>query len=442
MTWRPFCQWAYSLSLMLALNAPTVAQEWEVFGKACQTTDCDQLSCDSMPCEGAARDWSQCFTCDGYDQFKLDLAECGIALTSNLTQFSFGTVDGGLRQTGRYGGHGDYVARLDLGKLGLHEGLLLQLRAEHRFGESINQETGAILPATLAADLPVSESREILLSNVLFTQFLTPTFAVYAGKLDTLDGDQNAYASGRGISQFNNVALVANPIALRTIPYASLGFGFVVLREGEPLLNFLVMNPTDTVESDGFDELFREGVALSAEVRFSTRFGSRPGHQLFAGTWSSRDFVSFDQDPRIILPTVPINRTSGAWSLYWNMDQALWVQRGNPERHWGFFARAGIADDQTNPISFLLSGGLGGASPLRQRDTFGIGYYFSGTSNEVGPILETVLGPIEDGQGLEWFYRMQLTNGWSITPDLQWILPARQNVTDAFVMGLRANFQF
>ena len=370
-------------------------------------------------------------------------ADNGITFSNNLTQFYFGTVSGGLDQTDRYGGHGDYVANMDLGKLGVHEGLFLKLRAEHRFGRSIGEPAGVLFPPTLATELPVADSRDLFLTNVLFTQFLTQRLAVYAGKLDTLDGDANAYASGRGITQFSNVAFIANPIALRTIPYASLGCGFVVLgEEGEPLLNFLVINPTDTADSSGFDELFSEGVALSAEFRFATPLVGKPGHQLFAGTWSSREFVSLGQDPRIILPDVNIARADGSWSLYWNTDQALWVDPSDETRHWGYFARAGVADESTNPVRYLLSVGLGGASPLRRDDTFGVGYFYSGTSDELGPVIESALGPIEDGQGVEAFHRTQLTESVSVTPDFQWLSQARRQLPDAYVLGLRMNIAF
>ncbi|MEM1224124.1 MAG: carbohydrate porin [Planctomycetota bacterium] len=376
------------------------------------------------------------------DDFLSCLADSGVRFGGNLTQFYFGTADGGAEQTDRYGGHGDYVANFDLGALGLHEGLLLKVRAEHRFGRSITEPTGAILPATTAADLPVRDSRELVLSNVLFTQFLSERFAVFAGKLDTLDGDQNAYASGRGITQFSNVAFVATPIALRTIPYASLGCGFAILDGAEPIFNFTLMNPTDTVETDGFSELFAEGVAIAAELRVPTNLFSRPGHQLLAATWSSREFVALDQDPRIILPSIPIEREEGSWSAYWNMDQALWVDDSDPTRHWGMFARAGLADQATNPISYFLSGGIGGASPLRVGDTFGIGYFFSGTSNDIAPFLEAVLGPIGDGQGVECFYQTQISPSISVTPDIQWLSQARSNLDDAIVLGIRTNISF
>ncbi|MEM9365194.1 MAG: carbohydrate porin [Planctomycetota bacterium] len=382
-------------------------------------------------------------SCAGkYLSRKQAFAESGILFVGNLTQFYFGTASGGIEQEDRFGGHGDYLTRIDFGKLGLQPGLFLQLRAEHRYGQSVTEVTGAILPPTLAPDLPVTDSNDLYLTNFLFQQFLSESFGIYAGKLDTLDGDQNAYASGRGITQFSNTALIANPVALRTVPYASLGCGFVWMKEGEPLFNFLVINPTDTADSDGFDELFAEGVSVSAEGRVATKLGRLPGHQLLGVTWSSREFVSLGQDPRIVLPNIPIDRQSGSWSVYWNTDQALWQDPCDRTRHWGYFARAGVADDATNPLSYFLSGGFGGAVPGTAADTFGIGYFRNGTSDEIGPFLQTALGPIGDGQGLEIFYRHAFNAAFSISPDLQWLSPARENVDDALVLGVRANVMF
>ncbi len=365
-----------------------------------------------------------------------------ITFDGDLTQFYFANIDGGTQNSDRYGGHGDYVANVDLGALNVHEGLSLKLRAEHRFGETIGRSVGVTLPPTLAAELPVADSRELYLTNVLLTQFLSPSFAIYAGKLDTLDGDANAYAGGRGIRQFSNVGFVANPIALRTIPYASLGGGFVILDDGEPLLNFLVINPTDTTQTDGFSELFADGVAFSTELRFRTDLTARPGHQLLGATYSTRDFVRLGQDPRFLLPDVPIDRGSDSWSLYWNMDQQLAEVAGGPTGGWGMFARAGIADGDTNPLQHFLSFGLGGDSVLRSGDSFGLGYFHSGTSDEIGEVLTTVLGPIGDSQGVEAYHRFALPAGWSITPDAQWLRPARSQFDDAWIVGFRANWNF
>jgi porin len=380
-------------------------------------------------------DWHGCRDC---------YAQQGLTFDADITQFYFGVTEGGLDRRFDYGGHGDYVLNADLGKLGLHEGLFLKLRAEHRFGESISDDTGAFLPATVSPDLPVRDSEEMYLTNVLFTQALSESFAVFAGKLDTLDGDANAFAHRRGKDQFSNLAFVANPLPLRTVPYSTLGAGFVMLREMEPIFTFIVLNPTDTARTSGFEELFEEGVTLTAEARLPTRFWDMPGHQLFGGSWSSRDYVALGQDPRILIGTVPIQQQSGSWSLYWNFDQYLCVDRCDPKRGWGVFGRAGIADDEANPLEYFLSAGVGGNSMIRSRpaDTFGIGYYYLGTSDQIGPILATRLGPIGDEQGVELFYNIAVTPWFHLTPDLQVLMPARETVDTAVVVGLRGKVDF
>ncbi len=392
--------------------------------------------CDSCDCSAATGSSPGVF-----GEQRAMLAQSGVTFQNNFTQFYYGNTAGGLEREFRYAGHGDYVTNFDFGKLGVQEGLFLKLRAEHRFGESLGGATGSLLPVNLAADLPAANENSLILSNVLITQALSESFILFAGKLDTLDGDANAYAHGRGIHQFSNMAFVANPIALRTVPYSTLGAGFAFLLDGKPLLAFTVLNTEDTATTTGFSELFNNGVALTTELRVPTNFLGMPGHQLIAGTWSSRNYVGLDQDPRVILPSVPLARQSGSWSLYYNCDQALF---GDETNNWGYFARAGIADDSTNPLAYFLSAGLGGNSPIcgREQDRFGIGYYYAATSNEIAPFLQVATGPLGDGQGVELFYNAAVNGALSITPDLQFIAPSRDRINNAVVAGIRANLAF
>jgi porin len=380
-------------------------------------------------------DWGGCRNCQ---------AEQGITYDFDATMFYFGVASGGLEQDFAFGGHNDYLINIDAGKLGVQDGLFLKLRAEHRYGEDINRDTGALLPATLLTELPVADSEELYLTNVWFTQMFSEEFGVFFGKLDTLDGDANAFASGRGKTQFSNVAFVFNPITIRTIPYSTLGAGFFILHEGVPLFTYTILNATDTTRTSGFDELFADGVAMSAELRLPVKVAGLPGHQLFGGTWNSRDFAALGQDPRIILPDVPIAEQSGSWSLYWNCDQYLYVDPCNQARGWGVFGRAGIGDDETNPLEWFLSAGIGGSGLFRgrERDTFGAGWYYAGTSNEIGPIIQIVFGPTGDGQGVEVFYNAEVTPWLHLTPDVQVIMPAREDVDTALVLGIRARIEF
>ena len=169
----------------------------------------------SSSCEGYGPDfWSQTTLTENLFQRRPCLAEQGITFEADVTQFYMGVASGGEEQEFRYAGHGDYVLNLDSGKLGGPQGLFVKLRAEHRFGEGITDATGAIIPVNLVADLPVADSTELYLTNVLFTQMFSESFGVFAGKMDTLDGDMNAFAHGRGKTQFSNAAFVASPIGL------------------------------------------------------------------------------------------------------------------------------------------------------------------------------------------------------------------------------------
>lgn len=371
-------------------------------------------------------------------------AENGMLFDFDHTYFYYGVASGGLEQDSAFGGHGDYVVNIDMNQLAGREGLFIKLRAEHRFGETINGQTGALLPATVSPALPVPDSEDLYLTNVLITQALSENFAVFAGKIDTLDGDANAFAHGRGKTQFSNLAFVVNPALLRSVPYSTLAAGFVVLRDLQPVFTFTALNATDTARTSGFDELFEEGIVLTAEARLPTQFLGKPGHQLFGGSWNSRDYVALGQDPRVVLPNVPIARQTGTWSLYWNFDQYLVTYADEPLSGWGVFGRAAIADDQANPLPWLLSFGIGGNSPIcgRHQDTFGAGWYLAGSSDEIGPFLQASLGPIEDGQGVELFYNVEVTPWCHVTADVQFLDPARRQVDEAVVAGVRMKVDF
>ncbi len=432
-----------------ALSAETVAcPESQVSCSGANASVCDEISnaCDSASCECASNQFLTCRSWFNGDssQFRRNVEETGITSTNNLTSFYFGNTSGGLEREFRFGGHGDYKLNFDINKLGGPQGQFLQIRAEHRLGDSLSESTGAFLPPNLAADLPTAESRDLYITNFLFTQALSESFALYAGKLDTLDGDDNAFAHGRGITQFSNAAFVVNPIGLRTVAYSTLGTGFVFLHEGESIFNFLVLNARDTVETDGLSELFADGVVLAPELRLPTNFFGMKGHQFFGAIWSSRDYASLAQSPLSLFPSVPIARRSGSWAATYNFDQYLFVDPCDEEKGWGIFGRAGIADPETNPIHYFLSLGVGGNSRLsgRSNDTFGIGWYYSGTSKEIAPFLAATLGGLRDGHGTEIYYNAAVSKRFFITADTQFLSPARSNVDTAIVAGLRANLSF
>lgn len=286
--------------------------------------------------------------------FRSRLAQTGVTLDADVTQFYQGVTSGGVNSTFQYGGHGDYVMNVDAEKLVGLRGMSFKVRAEHRFGQNVNTQTGSVLPAALAADLPTPDSDKLYLTNVLVTQFLSESVGVFAGKVDSLDSDLNAFAHGRGKDQFLNVALLSNPAGILTQPYATLGGGFILVNDQEPWFSFTVLNAKETIKTAGFNDLFQNGVVLSPEARLPTNFFGLTGHQLFGAVWSSREFTGLNQDPRVLLPNVQATKKEGSWSAYWNFDQYLIENPRRPGRGWGVFARAGLADKETNPIHWFL----------------------------------------------------------------------------------------
>jgi carbohydrate-selective porin OprB len=78
----------------------------------------------------------------------------------------------------------------------------------------------------------------------------------------------------------------------------------------------------------------------------------------------------------------------------------------------------------------------------RERDSFGVGYYYAATSNEIAPFINTIFGGFGDGQGVEMFYNIATSKRLTITPDLQVLVPSREQIDPALLVGLRANYNF
>jgi len=78
----------------------------------------------------------------------------------------------------------------------------------------------------------------------------------------------------------------------------------------------------------------------------------------------------------------------------------------------------------------------------RPRDSFGVGYYYAATSNDIAPFINTIFGGFTDGQGVEMFYNIATGKRLTITPDLQVLVPSREKFDTALLVGLRANYNF
>ena len=161
------------------------------------------------------------------------LANKGVQIGVESNQYTQGVTNGGRDRTAAYGGTADYTVNLDLMRMGILPGALIKFRAESRFGSSVNGQAGPILPVNTDLLFPLSakldEDIPITVTDLNYTQFLSPYLGVFFGKLDTLDGDPNEFASGRGTSQFINANFIFNPVLGLRLPYSTLAAGMILM---------------------------------------------------------------------------------------------------------------------------------------------------------------------------------------------------------------------
>jgi porin len=322
------------------------------------------------------------------------LAAKGINLDVDILLSLQGVNSGGQAREYKFGGSADYELNLDFGKLGLWPGGFLKIKAESQFGEFLSDQVGSIAAVNADVLFPVPFDSKSALSNVQFTQFLAPSFGVFLGKLDVLGGDANVFADDHK-TKFMNLAFDFNPVTLRTVPYSPLGAGFIVIPSKDVLFTLTALDTEGNPENAGFDTVFKRGTTLTPELRVTVKPFGLPGHQLVGGTWSDKAFVATEQDPRLILSLaglpggVPAQRESNSWSIYYNFDQFLYTMPTSAEHDVGIFGRVGFADSETNPIEQFYSIGFGGKGmiPGRERDTFGIGYYYLRVNDDLPGFL-------------------------------------------------------
>jgi porin len=390
-----------------------------------------------------------------------DLAAKGVTFDINMTQVGIGIISGGKDTGWEYGGRGNLMLSIDTKKLGLWPGGFLMVEVEGNFGGDVNFDTGALMPVNSSQFFPMPGSDELDIPAVTFTQFFSEYAGVFIGKLDTTSGDANEFAHGKGDTQFFNLALNFNPVALLAGPYSTLGGGVTVLPTKDPgaaIISLSVISSDGEADSFGFNTLFKGDTTYAAEGRVKTDFFGLTGHQLVGGMYSTKNFASLNQNLRFIIANRTIKMKDSSWCLYYNFDQYIYEPKKGSGRGIGIFGRLGISDGNPNPVHNFYSVGIGGKGVISSRplDGFGLGYYFVDVSNPkfTGPL--TTREFLRNEYGVEAYYNVAITPWMKLTPDVQVIRPAQKkqivgqdiltaglkDVDTATVIGLRLQLIF
>lgn len=406
---------------------------------------------------------------------RTELANKGILFDLDVTQLLQGNAHGG-RDTNnafRYSGSVDYYLKLDTARMGLWPGGLLSLHGETKIGDNVNPKVGSLMPANFQGVLPVPDDPgATTLSEFYFMQALSEQFVILAGKVDgTALVDQNAFASNQR-TQFMNTGLRINPVLFYATPYTTMAAGAVWLPTKWLQITTAVADndPDGAVTKTGFNTAFhgRDWYTVMQEFAFTLKPFGKTGHQRMGWFWTSRDFAEIGGDGRIQFPRVigprliarqllprwarvlrlgnqlynltDLEKSADTWGLFYNFDQYLLTEADDPEQGIGVFGRFGYGAQPglfEQFYSFGLSGR--GSIPIRDRDTWGIGYYHANINDKINPVFG-----LDSEQGVEVYYNIEITPWCHITPDLQVIMnPGGSSRHDvAIVYGLRMQMTF
>lgn len=376
--------------------------------------------------------WSRSTLTGDWGGVRNDLAAKGATFDLSLTQITQGVISGGKDNLWKYGGRGNLTTNVDIQKLGLWPGGFFMMEIEGNFGESVNSQTGALLPVNTNQILPMANKNDLNIPALNFTQFLSEYFGVFAGKLDTISGDMNEFAHGKGDVQFFNTAFSVTPVGLLAAPYSTLGAGLIILPTKDingAQITLNALNTNGLADSAGFDTLALNNTTYAGEARVRTNFFGLTGHQLVGYMYSTKEFTSLDQSLRFIIQNGSIEKKSGTWAFYYNFDQYLYEKKKGSGQGIGIFGRFGASDGNPNPMRYFYSIGIGGKGviPDRPLDHFGIGYYYMDISNPnfTGPLQARSF--LRDEQGFEAYYNFAITPWMKLTPDIQIVRPAQKN---------------
>lgn len=384
-----------------------------------------------------------------------ELAQQGFTLELSFTQVAQDVADGGDETGIRYGGKIEALINLDLDRMGAVPGGLVTIRTESRYGQSANGTAGTLLPVSDTMYFPLTSPQDediaATVTELLYTQFLSRELGLFAGKFTILGADANEFAGGRGDTQFSGHQFTSASVTSLFNPYSALGTGVFVMPTPELTISSSVYTSTDSSTTSGFDTL-DDGLVWSTAIAWQYRLGDLPGG--VRATYQhafDRNFVNFSG--RFITRdgiAIPVNGDS--WCAFANAWQYLALEEaatgpinvadGRTDLQGiGLFLRGGTADPDTNPIEWIVSGGIAakGLLPGRDRDTIGVGYAYSRTS-DLPFVTSFVVN--DTSSRFEAYYDLAITPAAELTFDVQVADSLLASTSTATVLGLRLRLDF
>ena len=382
-------------------------------------------------------------------------ASKGVTFDFQWFQAGQGIIDGGVDTGWAYGTNLDYFITLDLMRMKLLSGALVNFRGQSRFGNTVNADTGLLLPANSYSAFPVGSAVDddipFTITELNYMQFFSEKFAVLIGKITTMK-NANEFSGGEGRTQFMNFQFLYSAVFAQVAPYSTLAAGVFWNPSAQVSVTSILMNTQDASTTTGFSDI-GDGTSwwTSLDYQYSARGlpgGGTVGFvYAFNGDFARIGGINFDPEDG---PSVA--KEKEAWALFWTGWQYVYIKGGAAEavdprdgvqdhEGLGLFLGVGIADQSTNPAIFTIKAGLSGRGmiPGRSNDTYGLGYYYNDLQD---PRAIALILLKDTTQGLEAYYNVAIARSIALTFDFQWVRSAFSGVDDSIIVAARLNIRF
>lgn len=400
--------------------------------------------------------WHRGYVTGDWGGTRTEWANKGIQFGINNTNIFQSVTDGGVDRNSEFGGGIDWTMKLDLHRMGVLPGAMVNFRAETRYGSSVNLDSGIIVPVNTDAIFPLTRTADediaLTITELSYVQLLSEHLGVTLGKFNTF-GSTNEFAGGRGQTQFMNGNMVFSPVAATTVPYSTLGAGIIVAPAPELIISSLIMNTRDSSTTTGFEDI-GEGWTWLTAAQYQYKLGDMPGGVNGAFTYArDSDFLDIGGG-LVFTPGVGLSPAtkSESWSVFVDAWQYVWVEEGREgmidvTNGWqdlqgiGVFARLGFADTSTNPLESSFAFGIAahGLIPSRDNDTMGLAYAYNSLQSSR---FTSASGIESSSEVIEAYYSIAVTPAVNLSFDLQYVNSALSSADDAMILGLRLNMEF
>jgi len=185
----------------------------------------------------------------------------------------------------------------------------------------------------------------------------------------------------------------------------------------------------DEFGNHGFDWDFSNGGFYLGEFGIERGLFGRPGRYYLGAAGTTASVADFST----------LGEVGGKAAIYGVMDQALWVEAGEPKL--GSLLRFQyLLSDDSDVVQWYVDGGLELRRPWAGRPDDALTFGFAGLcfGDDYVAVRRSSGEDVSDSQSsFELVYRAQLAPWFSVQPDIQYFIDPHYSRRNAFALGLR-----